>query len=104
MAGRVRCPECRSVFPLPEDRDGEFFCPRCRKRLVIPGAGSRPKHEQSSEPEHDYVPAYEVRRAPGQRPRPRREGEWDEGGSFGRVKRKAGRSRLIWLIVGLGTP
>jgi hypothetical protein len=95
------CPECRFVFRVPRDHDGQgVVCPSCRRVLRIPSP---------QDPTQALVIPLPV--APESNPRTKRKGrrrksrrgqgqDWDRSGAERPISTSRDRRQMLWMLVG----
>ena len=105
------CPDCRFVFRVPRDHDGQgVVCPSCRRILKIPVAGDRPPPLVLS---LRSTPVEEPPQDPGSHPhgsqRRTKKSRHAEGDGWGRAagtSRRSGRAekrQMLWMLIGGGS-
>ena len=102
------CPDCRFVFRVPRDHDGEgIVCPNCRRMLRIPGvtdllprlvAPQRQTKVEVSEPDAEHTVLKKRRR--GRKIGSSDDHLWEQqqqqSGQFRR--HEGGQKRLLWIV------
>ncbi|QTN31955.1 hypothetical protein HZ994_06305 [Akkermansiaceae bacterium] len=116
-AGKVRrwsgyvCPDCRFVFRVPRDHDGEgIICPSCRRMLRIPGEGDSTAPlmaplQKIAFAESEPDPRGE-KRTRSKRKKKQREAEeqgWDASSGKWRASRKKGKRTVQTVAVFAGS-
>ncbi len=107
------CPDCRFVFRVPRDHDGQgVVCPSCRRLLKIPQPGDRPPPLvvplRTSVVEQEQQPTEEVRTGTsGNRRRKKRsrktdDQSWDSSAVVSRRSGKGEKRQMFWMLVGGG--
>jgi len=104
------CPDCRFVFRVPRDHDGQgVVCPSCRRMLKIPAAGDRPLPLVAS---LRVVPVEEPVILPqahkqGRRRRSKKSShhaahEWDSSSGMARrmLSLHVEKRQMFWMLVG----
>ena len=106
------CPDCRFVFRVPRDHDGQgVVCPSCRRLLKIPQPGDRPSPLivplRAPVVEQEPAPA-EAPRTGGNRRRKKRarktdDQSWDSSAVVSRSSGKGEKRQMFWMLAGGGT-
>jgi len=104
------CPDCRFVFRVPRDHDGQgLVCPSCRRMLKIPTAGDRPPPLVASlrvTPAEERAAIPEVRqrgsRRRSKKSRHQSAHEWDSSSSKRRrvLSLRVERRQMLWMLAG----
>jgi hypothetical protein len=108
------CPDCRFVFRVPRDHDGQgVVCPSCRRLLKIPLPGDRPpplvvplrapmvEKEQPQQP--DEAPRSGGNRRRRKRSRKSDDHSWDNSAASTRRSGKGEKRQMFWMLAGGGT-
>ena len=104
------CPDCRFVFRVPRDHDGQgVVCPSCRRMLKIPTPGDRPPPLVASlrVTPVDEPAAIPHERQHGTRRRSKKSRhstthEWDSSSGKGRrmLSLRGERRQMLWMLIG----
>jgi hypothetical protein len=95
------CPDCRFVFRVPRDHDGQgVVCPSCRRVLKIPATGDQTPALVVPLP---VTPGQAPDKQPKRRKRKSRRGQshnWDSAHAGSRVSSRREHRQMLWILSG----
>ena len=105
------CPDCRFVFRVPRDHDGQgVVCPSCRRMLRIPSSGDLPpplvvplRTPQVNDPATASDPRHRDKRRRKKKSHQSENHAWDSSSGHAPPSVRQEKRQMFWMLVGGGT-